>query len=173
MKTLLGLCLSAFLMSSAAHAGDLSDHVFFKHFIGQWTATGELKGLDGNVVKIEEDWTGKGDGDSAFVLEGTRTLNGDTQPFKWTFTHNASTDTYDAVLVGNDASQPLRFEATVSEVNMTLELKAITGASSSILVIEKFGDDKFESILSDVTFTNDQGQKTLEGTITHKKVKAP
>jgi len=175
MKTL-GLVLFSclFVLAPPIHAaGDLSDHVFFKHFIGKWSAQGELKGQDNNIVKLQEDWTGKGDGNSALILQGTRTLNGDTQPFTWTFTHNASTDAYEAVLVGSDPSQPLRFEAVVSEVDMTLELKALTGQSSSILVVEKFADDKFETLVSEVTFTDDQGRKTLEGTITHKKAKAP
>ena len=169
MKTLLFFLLT--LSAVAQSPKDLSKHVFFKHFIGEWKAEGELKGENNNLVTITEEWKGSGGGEGTFLIEGKRTLNSETKPFKWTFTHNPSTDTFDAVLEGEDASQTIRFEATISEVNLTLELKAITGSNSAITVKEEFSDDKRETISSHVTFTGDAGQTTLDGTITHKKVK--
>jgi hypothetical protein len=169
MKTILSLLV--LLTGSALQGADLSKHVFFKHFVGEWKAEGELKGENNNVVTIKEEWKGYAGGDSTFIAEGTRTLNGDTKPFKWTFTHNPSTDTFDALLEGDDPAQTLRFEATISEVNLTLELKTITGTNSAITVKESFTDDKHETINSQVTFVGDTGQTTLEGSIIHKKVK--
>ncbi len=169
MKTFLLICLVA----TPAWA-DLSTHVFFKHFIGTWKAAGELKGENDNLVTITEEWTGKADGENGFLIEGTRTLNSDTQPFKWTITHNAGTDMFEAILSGADASQTIRFEGNVSEVNLTLELKAVTGnGQSSITVIDSFKGEQKDVIESKVLFTGDAGQTTLEGTIKHEKQKAP
>lgn len=172
MKALLALLLSATCVL-AQQPTDLSKHVFFKHLVGTWKAEGELKGEDGRAINVTEDWKGSAGGDSTFLLEGTRTINGETKVFKWTFTHNPSTDTFDAVLTGPPEDQPLRFEAMISEVNLNVELKAITGSNSSITVKEEFTDEKRDTIASHVTFTNDEGRTTLDGTITHKKQKAP
>ena len=172
MRTLLVLLLSL-SAAIAQQPTDLSKHVFFKHLVGTWTAEGELKGEDGKLIPITEDWKGKAGGDSTFLLEGTRTINSETKPFKWTFTHNPSTDSFDAVLTGAEGDQPIRFEAMISDVNLTIELKAITGTNSAITVKEEFTDEKHEAIKSQVTFTGDSGQVTLEGTITHKKQKEP
>lgn len=153
---------------------DLSTHAFFKHFIGTWKAAGELKGQDGNKITITEEWTGKVDGENSFLIEGTRTMNSDTQPFKWTITHNAGTDLFEAVLTGAEASQTIRFEGNVSEVNMSLELKAVTGAGdSAITVTDTLQGEAKDVIESKVTFTGEAGQTTLEGTIKHEKQKAP
>lgn len=170
MKTLLALLC---LLATPAWA-NLSTHVFFKHFIGTWKAAGELKGENNNLVTITEAWTGKVDGENGFLIEGTRTMNGDTQPFKWTFTQNAGADMFEAILSGPDTSQTIRFEGNVSEVNLTLELKSATGnGSSSITVLESFQGEAKDVIESKVTFTGDAGQTTLEGTIKHEKEKAP
>ena len=171
MKTILFFLMA--LTVAAETPKDLSQHVFFKHFLGEWKAAGELKGEDGKVIPITETWKGSAAGDSAFVTEGKRTLNNETKSFKWTFTHNPATDTFDAVLEGEPGDQPLRFEAMISDVNLTLELKAITGTNSAITVKDEFTDEKHETISSDVTFTGESGQTTLEGTITHTKVNQP
>ena len=171
MKALLLLFLGLIAVPARA---DLSSHAFFKHFIGTWKAAGELKGENNNLDTITEEWTGKADGDNSFLIEGTRTMNSDTQPFKWAITHNAGTNMFEAVLSGADASQNLRFEGNVSTVNLTLELKAVTGnGSSSITVIDTLQGEAKDVIESKVTFTGDAGQTTLEGTIKHKKQKTP
>ena len=171
MKTLIFLFLSLIAVPAQA---DLSSHAFFKHFVGTWNAAGELKGENNNLVSVSEEWTGKVDGENGFLIDGTRTMNSDTQPFKWTITHNAGTDIFDAILTGADASQTIRFEGNVSTVNLTLELKAITGSgSSSITVLDTLQGEAKDVIESKVTFTGDTGQTTLEGTIKHEKQKAP
>jgi hypothetical protein len=155
---------------STAAAGDLSEHPFWKHYVGEWHAKGELKGQDGNVVTVIEHWTGKGDGEAGFLIEGDRTTNTDKQSFKWRISLNPATQVCEAVLVGQDQNQQIRFEANISEVAMTLEMKAVTGGGgSAITVSEAFTDDSRTAFNSKVTFTNEQGDVTLEGTILHSK----
>ncbi|MBB5034808.1 hypothetical protein [Prosthecobacter vanneervenii] len=174
MKTLLAsLCL---LACASLSAKDLGMNPLFKHYIGTWKAAGELKGENNNTLDIKEEWTGSADGDNSFVIRGTRTINGDTQPFQWTITYNEGADSYEANLTGADGSQNIHFEGHVSEVNLTFELKAITGSGqSSITITEAFagtGEAK-DVIESKVTFTGDAGQTTLEGVIKHEKEKQP
>ena len=172
MKAL--LCLALVLMSCPGVFGeDLANHVIFKHYLGKWSAEGELKGEDNKILMVKEDWEGKSDGENTFVIEGTRTINEDTQPFKWTFALNPTTGGGEALLTGGEGSQPLRFEVNLSEVNLTLDLKAQTGTNSAITVKESFKDDKHDVLESQVAFTNDEGKTTLEGTITHKKQPKP
>lgn len=174
MKLFCCLFFTATCWAPSVFAKDLAVHPVFKHFVGVWKAAGELKGDQGNVVTIAEDWTGKADGDNAFLIEGTRTLNGDTQPFKWSITYNEGADSYEAVLTGSDASQTLRFEGHASEVTLTLDLKAVTGnGSSAIAVTDTFVGENKDVIESQVTFTGDAGQTTLSGIIKHEKQKAP
>ncbi len=172
MKTLLAtLCL--LVATSMLPAKDLGMNPVFKNYIGTWKAAGELKG-ENNVLDIKEEWTGAAEGDNSFVVKGTRTINGDTQPFQWTITHNEGADSYEAILSGAEGSQTIRFEGHVSEVNLTFELKAVTGSGeSSITINEAFAGDAKDVIESKVTFTGDTGQTTLQGVIKHQKEKQP
>ncbi|MHB1080875.1 MAG: hypothetical protein ACYC67_15845 [Prosthecobacter sp.] len=171
MKTLLAtLCL---LAAASMPAKDLGMNPVFKNYIGTWKAAGELKG-ENNVLDIKEEWTGAAEGDNSFVVKGTRTINGDTQPFQWTITYNEGADSYEAILSGAEGSQTIRFEGHVSEVNLTFELKAVTGnGESSITINEAFAGDAKDVIESKVTFTGDTGQTTLQGVIKHQKEKLP
>lgn len=165
------ITLLALLGCQPVSALDLSAHSFFKHLIGEWNAEGELKGSENNTVSIQESWKGRADAEDSFSIEGTRTVNGDTQKFTWTFTRNPATDSYEAILAGGDG-QPIRFEASLSDVTGILELRAITGnGGSSIAVQDSFADDSRDIITTKVTFTGEQGETTLQGTITHKRVK--
>ncbi len=171
MKSLLAsICL---LLGTSLPAKDLGMHPLFKHYIGNWKAAGELKG-ENNVLVITEEWSGSAEGDNSFVAKGTRTINGDAQPFQWTITYNEGADSYEAILSGAEGSQTIRFEGHVSEVNLTFELKAITGSGqSSITITEAFAGDAKDVMDSKVTFTGDTGQMTLEGVIKHQKEKQP
>ncbi len=166
--------LAVVSMAAPLRALDFANHEFFKHLVGEWKAEGELKGTDNNVVKVVETWTGKADASDGFYIEGSRTINGDTQPFKWSITHNPAIDGYEAVLSGAPGAQTIRFEGSLSDVEMTMTLKAITGSgSSSITVEDALTGEAKDTIQSKVTFIGDQGQATLEGTIVHKREKAP
>ena len=171
MKTLFAtLCLLACV---SLPAKDLGMNPVFKHYVGTWKAAGELKG-ENNVLVIKEEWTGAAEGDNSFVVKGTRTINGDTQPFQWTITYNEGADSYEAILSGAEGSQTIRFEGHVSEVNLTFELKAITGSGqSSITIKEAFAGETKDVIESKVTFTGDTGLTTLQGVIKHQKEKLP
>ncbi len=169
-RLLITLCL---LVVTSLPAKDLGMNPVFKHYVGSWKAAGELKG-ENNVLDIKEEWTGAAEGDNSFVVKGTRTINGDTQPFQWTITYNEGADSYEAILSGAEGSQTIRFEGHVSEVNLTFELKAITGSGqSSITINEAFAGDAKDVIESKVTFTGDAGQTTLQGVIKHQKEKLP
>jgi hypothetical protein len=171
MKTLLTtLCL---LAAASLPAKDLGMNPLFKHYLGNWKAAGELKG-DNNLLDIKEEWSGSAEGENSFVVKGTRTINGDTQPFQWTITYNEGADSYEAILSGAEGSQTIRFEGHVSEVNLTFELKAVTGSGESgITITEGFAGDAKDVIESKVTFTGDTGQTTLQGVIKHQKEKLP
>lgn len=161
------------LIGTSLSAKDLGMNPVFKHYVGNWKAAGELKG-DTNLLTITEEWSGSAEGDNSFVVKGTRTINGDTQPFQWTITYNEGADSYEAILSGAEGSQTIHFEGHVSEVNLTFELKAITGnGESSITITEAFAGDTKDVIESKVTFTGDAGQTTLQGVIKHQKEKQP
>ncbi|MES2595663.1 MAG: hypothetical protein V4662_10030 [Verrucomicrobiota bacterium] len=174
MKHLLSALFAAsLLLTSQASAADLNQHPFFKHLIGEWEAEGELKNENNEPVTVKESWTGRVDAEDTFSIEGSRTINGDTQKFTWTYTRSAATDNFEAILTGGDG-QPLRFESSLIEEPLTLTLKAITGnGSGNISVEDTFADEGKDTLTSKVTFTGDQGQTTLQGAITHKKKKAP
>ncbi|WP_395747926.1 DUF1579 family protein [Prosthecobacter sp.] len=171
MKTLLlTLCL---LACASTNARDLGASPLFKHYVGTWTASGELKG-ENSTLEIKEEWTGSADGENSFVVKGTRSINGDTQPFQWTISYNEGTDSYEATLTGAEGSQMVHFEGHVSEEKLTLELKTITGnGEGSITVHETLAGDAKDVIESKVTMTGDTGQTTLQGVIKHEKQKKP
>lgn len=162
-----------FALASAASAADLSQHPVIKLYLGKWTAQGDLKGQDGSPISVSQTWEGKADGESAFLIEGKRTVNNEEQSFSWRITHNAATDLIEATLIGQDGNQ-IRFEAQASADNHSMELKAVTGSGmSSISITDVFTGDEKDTIESKILFTGEQGETTLEGTITHKKEKAP
>jgi hypothetical protein len=164
------LLLLAVLVCSSLEAGTLADHPLWKLYLGEWKAEGVLTGKDGNKLTITQKWKGSADGETGFLIEGDRVTNGDTQHFKWRISLNPATQSYEAVLVGQEESQQIRFEANVSEVALTLELKAVTGAgSSAITVTEAFTDDTHKVFESKIVFTGEQGEVTMEGTMKHTK----
>ena len=162
------------LLAGTLSARDLATHPVFKHYVGSWKAAGELTGEQNKTITVSEEWKGQAEGENTFVITGSRTMNGDTQPFTWTFTYNEGADTFDAVLTGGEGANPLRFEAHPSEVSMTLELKAVTGGGeSAITVVESFPEgvrDKFET---KVVFTNESGQTTLQGSLQNERLPTP
>lgn len=167
------LTLSVLALTTALTAKDLATHPIFKRYIGSWKAAGDLKGEENKTITVTEEWTGKAEGENTFVIEGTRTMNGDTQPFKWTITYNEGADTFEAVLTGPDPASALRFEAHASEVTMTMEMKALTSSGGTITITESFADVPEGAFDSKVIFTNESGQTTLEGTLKNERQTAP
>jgi hypothetical protein len=171
MKTLLVSAVLGLVLSATAEAPkSLAQHPVWKLYLGSWKAEGELKGKDGNTVTLVETWKGTAQGEHGFLIEGERILNGDKQSFQWRISENPATQTFEALLVGQDAQQQIRFEANVSDVNFTVELKAVTGAgSNAITVSESFPTEDRKTMESQITFTNEQGDETLGGTVIHQK----
>lgn len=161
------------LFAPVAQAMDFAQHPVIKLYIGKWTAEGELKNPAGDVTTVSQTWEGKVDGDNAFLIEGKRTVNNEEQSYRWSFTHNAATDLIESTLMSQDGNQ-LRFEVQASEADLSVTLKAVTGSGmGSIGILDTFtGEDK-DTLVTKVTFTGDQGETTLEGTITGKREKAP
>ena len=156
----------------AQQGAELSQHVFFKHFIGNWEAEGDLTGADGNIVKVKEEWTGTATTEGQLVMEGKRQINDTKQSFRWSITRNAATDSFRGELVTDgDEAGKLQFEVNVSEVNLTAELKAPLGASGSVTLVDSFPMEDKNTISSQVTLLGDGGETNLSGTITHKRVK--
>ena len=71
---------------SAQEKFDFKTHPFFKHLIGEWSSEGERKYADGRVVKVKMEWKTEAV-ENSLVMEGTRERDGQTNHFKWTFTH--------------------------------------------------------------------------------------
>lgn len=172
------LVLAAMLLanpSSSQEKLDFASHPFFKHLIGQWKAEGALKNAQGEEIKVIEEWKGSASPEQTFILEGWRKINEERQEFRWTITHNTATGLYEAshVVKGNEG-EAQRFEVSISEVDLTMELKAPLGSGSgSVTLKDSFADDRHDSIRSDVTLTGDSGEVTLSGEIRHERVKEP
>ncbi len=159
-----------FAWAITATAGDMAQNVFFKALVGSWKAEGKLVNKEGKDVLITEEWTGRMVSADAFAVEGTRVLNGEKSAFKWSYIHNAATDIYEANLTGEDGNV-IRFEGSFSDVNLTLELKSITGAGmSSITLLDSFKNEAHSVLETKVNFTGEQGENNLSGTVTHTKV---
>lgn len=167
--TLVATCLSLY---SEVSSIKLSEHPFFKHFIGSWKAGGDLKAADGNIVTVKEEWTGKISDEGELIIEGTRDINsGGPQKYQWTITHNATTDLFEAVLSNpDDSAHPLRFEGSLTGEPAVLELKAQVGNGGTINVTDAFVGEDHRTFETKVVFVGDTGNITLEGTLKNEKV---
>lgn len=177
-RTLLSALILFSVSVQAQGKVDFANHAFFKHLIGEWRAEGELKSVDGNGVKLKEEWKGSVSGDNSFLMEGKRELNGDTQLFRWVFIQNPATGFYEASQsTGANGGDSLRFEVVVSEADLTLQLSAPLGDGGSSVTVQHFFPNKdkkdMDTLESKVTLIGDIGTTTLSGTIKHQRVKAP
>lgn len=172
--TLFGLgLLTIVLVPGSLHAENhFSNHVFFKHLLGDWKAEGKLTGQDGNVIEVSEDWKGRVSDDGELVMEGSRKIGESTQTFQWTMTYDASTGLYAVThhVNSGEGDKEQRFEISVSEAALTMELSTfLSNGNSKITIKDSFANDVWDTLNSEVTFVNDQGATTLSGVIVHKK----
>lgn len=173
------LCASMYFLLpvyplQAQQKTDFAKHPFFKCLIGEWKSEGILKNPEGNEVKIVEEWTGKATPEGEFVMAGHRLINDDKQEYTWTFSHNPTTGLYEAThLVKADGGDAKRFEASISEVDLTMELRLIGDGASGITIKDSFPDADRNTLESDVILTGSSGETTLSGKLTHKRVKKP
>lgn len=153
----------------------LSEHAFFKHLIGEWKAEGELKSTsDGNTIKIKQEWAGKTSDEGELIIEGTRIVNdGEVQKYRWTITHNPTTDLFEAVQLNpDDAANAIRFEGTVTGTPPALELRAQFGnGGGSLTITDTFTGEGHDLLETKVVALNDAGGINLEGVIKNKRVK--
>ncbi len=162
------------VLAFAEDKGGFKNNEFFKAYVGEWEMNGELQKGDGGVLKIKETWKAEFVGDDTLNIEGTRVIDGNSQDFVWTMTHNPSTGLYEASHKGSkDSADTQRFEVSVSETEMKIDMTALLGNNSKIAITDAFADKEHDTIESKITLTDDAGATTLSGTLTHKRVKKP
>lgn len=175
VRTLGVLCfLSTATQVPAEDKMDFAKHPLFKLLIGEWKSEGTLKGPVGKEVKVEEEWTGKATAENEFVMEGRRQIDQDKQTYEWKFVHNAATGQFTATHhVTSNGEESKRFEVSVSEVALTMELRLIGDGDSAITVKDAFSDKDHDTLESEVTLTGTAGETNLSGKIVHTRVKKP
>jgi hypothetical protein len=150
---------------------DFTTHPFFKLLVGEWKSEGSLEGRDGNTVKMKEEWRGSVSTEGCFLMKGSRTLNEDKQEYLWTISFNPSTGLFEAIHeITSTGGETKRFEASVSEVDLTMELLMNGDGSGSIVVKDSFPKKHHNTLASDVILTDSSGMTSLSGTITHERV---
>ena len=141
--------------------------------VGEWRSEGVLKGADGQPVPIKQEWKGKLSSEGEFVIEGTRAVNeAPAEKYRWTFTHNATTDLFEGVMSNpDDVKNSIRFEGNVSAEPLSIELRAQLGpGAGSMIIVQTISPDR-RSIDSKVTLLSDSGAINLDGVLTHHRVK--
>lgn len=178
MTPLRTAALALLILSCAALHGaepaKFSEHPFFKHFVGSWKSAGELKGADGNTITVTEAWTCKISDEGELVIEGTRQFNaGDVQRYRWSISHNPTTDLYEAVQSSlDDPQNSMRFEGSVTGDPPVLELKGQFGnGGGSATVTDSFTGGGYDTFDTKVVLRKDDGEVNLEGTIKNERVK--
>lgn len=169
--TLLIVCVATL---HAAEPAKFSEHPFFKHFVGSWKSAGDLKGADGNTITVTEEWTCKISDEGELVIEGTRQFNaGDVQRYRWSISHNPTTDLYEAVQSNpDDQANSMRFEGSVTGEPPVLELKGQFGnGGGSATVTDTFTGEGYDTFDTKVVLLKDDGEVNLEGTIKNERVK--
>lgn len=154
-------------------AAKVDEQAFFKALAGRWQAKGSLKNANSELTELEQSWEGKFDGTGSFQIEGTRTINGKSDRFSWTYTHNQATDAYEAVLSGGDGANPLRFECSLADGSLEMTLKSITGSGSAAIELVDRITANGSVLTTEVRFTNEAGESTLTGSIRNERVKTP
>lgn len=160
---------------AAGEKFDFRTHGFFKHLLGEWTTEGELKGADGNVIKLKEEWKAEAVGETTLTIEGRRDLNGNVQNYKWTFTRDPATGLFEAAhRVSDDNPDTQRFEIQVSESEMRMEMSAFLDTNNSKVVLtDTFAGEDRDTFETLVTLSDSSGATTLSGTLRNKRSKKP
>lgn len=168
------LCLAA-AIARADGKFEFKTHFFLKHLIGEWTTEGELKGADGNIVRLREEWKAEVLGENTFTMEGRRELGDNSQNYKWTITRNPVTGLFEAEHRASDGSSDAqRFEINFSEPEMKMEMTAILGGGNSrIVLVDTFPEKDRDTFESKVTLTDESSAVTLSGTLKSKRGKKP
>lgn len=173
-RCLLGLLCLVSGITQAEDKFDFKTHFFLKHYIGEWTTEGELKGADGNVVKLKQEWKAEVLAENTFTIEGRRELNDNVQTYKWTITRNPSTGLFEATHRASDDADSQRFEINFSEAEMKMEMTAILGGGNSrIVIVDTFPEKGRDTFEGKVTLTDEGGAVTLSGTLKNTRARKP
>jgi hypothetical protein len=154
----------------AEDAKAVTKNPFIKLLVGEWESKGELKGQDGNVVTVKEEWTATVVSDTTFTIEGKRELNADKSTYTWTVTFHPDTGVYEAMHVIN-SGQPQRFEGSFTEGSLSVEWTAQMDDGGTIKLLDAFSGEERDTFDTDLNLTNGKGESTLSGKIVNKKVK--
>ncbi len=170
LLALLGLVVG---VAGADDKFDFKSHFFFKHLIGEWTTEGVLKGADGDVIKLKEEWKAELLGEDTFVIEGKRSLNDSSENYKWTITRNPTTGLFEAAHRASDNNPDTqRFEINFSEAEMKMEWSGFLGSGNAkAILVDTFPDKDRDTFEGKVTLTDDSGATTLSGTLKSTRVK--
>jgi hypothetical protein len=171
----IALLLWMFSIARADEKNDFKEHVVFKHIIGEWKSQGELKGKDGNIVTIKQEWKAEAVGANTLVIQGTRELNGNSETYKWTITKNPSTGLFEAELNPNTNNpDTLRFEMNVDEAAMKVEMSGFLGSDNSkVILVDQFNGAERDSFQTQITLSDNSGTVTLSGSMKNERVKKP
>lgn len=169
MKHLHLLCLFSFCVFgfSTGWAGTFKDHPFFKAVTGNWVGEGEMVSKDGNTIPVRETWEGKSNEDGTFSISGKRDWGDDAQEFKWSFSHNPSTDLYECEYIHSGMDKPLRLEVSVTDTRAVLT--APFGDSGGELSITNTLVG--ETMEGEILLKDSTGTATLKGKVIHTRDK--
>lgn len=161
-------------LSAQDAKADFSQHPVLRKLLGEWTGDGSLQGADGETIRIHEEWTGKTTEGGTFLMSGTRQWNEETHQFSWEFIYNPSTESIEvSYRATNAGDEPLRFETSVSEADLSILMKAPIGVQGELNIINRVLEENGTITLEGlVSLKDDNQQETLSGKVTHRPRKS-
>lgn len=159
--------------ASAQQKFDFKNHPFFKHLIGEWTMEGELKGVEGEVLKFKREEKAEFSDENTFTIEGKHEMNNISTHYKWTITRKDS-GVFDAVwqprLNKVDATH---YEAKVTEDGSRAEFTALGPNGEKLVIVETFKEGDHDTLEVKDTMVDRSGATVITGTNVFKRVKKP
>ncbi len=148
---------------------DFTKDPVFQKLLGDWKGEGTLAGSDGTTISIKEEWTGKITESGTLLMSGTRQWNDEMHQFSWEFVPNPTTDLIVvAYKASNAGEEPIRFEASVSQADFSIQLKAPIGSQGELVIVNRFVTKGGKvTMVGEVSLKDDTQTETLKGTVTH------
>jgi len=157
-----------FLLASAAIANEEFEHPFFKAISGEWTGEGGLTNADGEVSELSESWTAEANDAGGFEFSGIRELSDQTQEFRWIFSYNVATESFESEYWHTGMEDPIRFEVSLTDDRADMVLYG-GDSGGEIRVTNSLSDGGMESVVS---VKDGNGQEVMGGTVNHIRVKS-
>ena len=167
------LVFATTLHGLSAEDNDIKNHPVLKYFLGSWTGEGELKGKDGNVITIKEEWKGQAASANTLTIEGKHDINGDQHGFEWTVIRNAATGAFESNFRPNtNSGDTQHYEMVFSEADLRVQSTTILPDGNTKLEITEtvLGKDH-DQIESKITLSDGSGEVLLSGVVKHRKAK--